>query len=155
MNRETELGVQAWMDGELPPAEAASVATLATSDPQAAALLAELKHTRAALAGNELERAVPASREFYWSRIQRELERLENQPAAPRRPVWLSWWMRFLAPAAIVAVLALVLFTPTFAPSSAHRTVHPAEIESPLDDVSVLTFRSEAERMTVVWVNFQ
>jgi len=38
-----------------------------------------------------------------------------------------------------------------------HRTEEPwvsgAEIESPLSDVSSFSFRSETERMTVVWIN--
>jgi hypothetical protein len=29
------------------------------------------------------------------------------------------------------------------------------EIETPLEEVSSFTFRSESERMTVVWVNFR
>ena len=38
---------------------------------EALALADELRMTRAVLAGNEPERAVPESREFYWSKVRR------------------------------------------------------------------------------------
>jgi anti-sigma-K factor RskA len=155
MNPETQLKLQAWLDGELPPAEAPAMARLAESDRDAAALVAELRRTTAALANNELARPLPESREFFWSKVERGILAGRGLPSGRSRPLWLSWWFRFLAPAGIVAALAIVLFTPIF---GVHRGAHLAaleEIESPLDDVSVFTFRSETERMTVVWVNFQ
>jgi len=153
MNPETQLKLQAWLDGELPPDEVPAVARLAETDRDAAALVAELRHTMAALANNELERPLPESREFFWSKVERGILAGERLATGRSRPLGLSSWLRFLAPAGIVAALAIVLFTPIF---GVHRGANLAaleEIESPLADVSLTTFRSESEQMTVVWVN--
>jgi anti-sigma factor RsiW len=94
MNAETQLKVQALVDGELPPNEAAQVEALLVGDAGARQLAASLKATRDALRDNEPQLAVPESREFYWSKIAREIERLETQPAQPVPTPWLRWVRR-------------------------------------------------------------
>ena len=54
-------------------------------DREAAALLEELRNTRAALAGFEAEVRLPESREFFWSKIEREIQRLEAPAPRPAR----------------------------------------------------------------------
>ena len=73
MNLEFELKLQALLDGELPEREAAEVEARVKADPQAQALLDELRMTTTALRGNELERALPETREFFWSKIERTI----------------------------------------------------------------------------------
>lgn len=155
MNHELELKAQAWLDGELSADETREVAAWVDREPGVRALVLELKATKAALADNELARSLPESREFFWSRIAREIARLEATPARDGRPLWLRWWFRFLAPAAIVAALAALLVTPLLGPKPGPSRSSLAEVESPLDNVSSFTFRSEAEGMTVVWINTQ
>ena len=69
------MRLQAYLDGELPDSEAREAASLLAQDAEARALLAELKNTSAAMAGFELDIKLPESREFYWSKIEREIER--------------------------------------------------------------------------------
>src|SRR2546425_134197 len=91
MKFENELKLQAYLDGELSARETKAVAELVTQDTTARELLAELRFTKNALAGNEPEVKLPESREFYWCKIQREIQRLEAPPAT--RPVpWFAWW---------------------------------------------------------------
>jgi anti-sigma factor RsiW len=153
MNWETGLKLQAWVDGEIVGAEAERLAASVERDPELQTFAARLKHTSNLLRGNELDRAIPESREFYWSKIERGIRQAGAAPGrAHGRPLWVRWWARYLAPAAIVGTLAVLLVTPAIRPNSP-RWISHAEIESPLDDLSSITFRSEEGRMTVIWVS--
>ena len=84
---EEQLKLQAFLDGELPEKEARAMAEKLAREPDSAALLAELRQTRDALAGFEAEIRLPESREFFWSKIEREIQRSEKPtPAPPARP---------------------------------------------------------------------
>jgi len=108
MNREDQLKLSALVDGELPPDEARALAALAERDPAAAALLAELRTTRQTLKSGEAPATVTESREFYWSKIARDIERQERR--SPTRPSsGLLPWLRLLVlPATVVVVLVIV-----------------------------------------------
>src|SRR5690349_21859011 len=97
MNQEMELKLQAWLDGELSPAEAGKMAALVETDGDARALYTELQQTSLALKGNEPEMRLPETREFYWSKIEREIARLETAPASSTLPWWLAFVRRHLA----------------------------------------------------------
>ena len=100
INHETELKLQAYLDGELSPGEAKAVEDLTNRDADAWALFEELKLTKSLLAENELEVRLPESRGFYWSKIQRQIEREEKEQASEQTEAAASsWWLRFLAPA--------------------------------------------------------
>src|SRR5260370_38312502 len=105
MDNESQLKLQAFLDGELPKAEAAEVANWLARDQEAALLLAELRHTRQALAGFGSTIRLPESREFFWSKIEREIRRQE-QPAPLAKPAPKgSFWLRFLWPSARRAIV--------------------------------------------------
>src|SRR4051812_3107727 len=78
MNEEQQLKLQAFLDGELPERDAREITAWLQRDAAAAALFAELKATRQALAAAETPVALPESREFYWSKIARDLQALER-----------------------------------------------------------------------------
>jgi anti-sigma factor RsiW len=157
INHETELKLQAYLDGELSPGAAKAMADLVASDPGAQALYQELRIARSLLSGNELERKLPESREFYWSKIQRQIDRVEStqaegvtEPATPR------WWTRFLAPAGVLAALAVFVAVALRSPEGGGTFLgldDSHEIETPLEETSSFSFRSEAAAMTVVWVD--
>jgi len=154
MNHEAALKLQSWLDGELPSAAASEVAGWVRQDPVAGALATELGHARTALRAGEPEYPVPVSREFYWSGIERELGRL-GSPASPRPPAsTFAWRLKLLAPLGILAALALVFALPMLRDKLGSPNLWASEeIESPLDDIGSVTFRSESEGITVVWVN--
>ncbi|NLH72014.1 MAG: hypothetical protein GX456_03055 [Verrucomicrobia bacterium] len=153
MKQEDVIKIQAWLDGELAGSEAESVERLIAQDADARALVAELRWTKSALVRGELERPVPESREFYWSKIERAIRATETARQAVLDRPWVGLVLRWFAPAGIVAALALFLVLPILRQSRQQPWVAGAEIESPLSDVGSITFRSEAEGMTVVWVN--
>ncbi len=147
------LKTQAWLDGELPPAEAAAIARLVNNDAAARDLSTELRQTTAALAVGEPVRPVPESREFYWSKIERAIRAAEDSRPSASRPAWWRSLARWLVPAGFTAALAVWVASPYLHQRQQGSWVSGAEIESPLNDVGSFTFRSEAERMTVVWIS--
>ena len=150
MNQELALKYQAFVDGELSESEARRVAQVLEGDADARALVAELRNSKAMLSGNEPEVTLPESREFYWGKIQRQIECLEREPVAagPRWLAVLAGWRRFVAPLAGVAVI-------TFLGMVAVRFYNPepvdylAEIENLSEESTAYSFR--AGNMFVVW----
>jgi anti-sigma factor RsiW len=160
MNRDTQLKVQAYLDNELSAGDARSVSKLISSDSEFRDLYAELKHTKDALVHNEPAISVPDSREFYWSQIQRRIASAERQPVVSHtRP----WWLRMLAPVAgTVALFAILLSVinpnrqdPVVTASVTQAAVAPLHKVEEAADVSLFTFRSESEGVTLVWVSSQ
>ena len=159
MNSEMQLKVQAYLDNELTPGEARQVATLLTNDSFARDLYNELKQTKEIVVQNEPVPRLDESREFYWSRIKGQIEKTERPAPRAAQP----WWLRLMAPiAGAIALFAILLSvsgpgtTPrnTVATSKVTPSVlpmHEGEIVSP--EMSAITFRSEAEGVTVVWVS--
>ena len=157
INHETELKVQAFLDGELSAAEAAQIGELITRDPEAGSLIADLKATSALLNGNEPELPVPESRKFYWSRIHRQIELHEQRAAAVDSGEAIPpGWVRFLAPAGALIALAVFVAVSLRSPEGGSPILardDGHEIETPLEETSSFSFRSEAAAMTVVWVD--
>jgi anti-sigma factor RsiW len=147
MKTEQMLRLQAYLDNEVSSAEGREIASWIARDAEAKALYEELAATKTLLApDNELAATVPDGRDFYWSKIAREIERVEREPAREYTP--RPWWMRILAPVAGAAALALVVFTSV----STNTTGHIAQKEVSATDSS-LTFYSPEQKMTVVWIS--
>ncbi len=81
---------------------------LAGADPEAARLAAELQSIKTAFAGDGQTVAVPETREFYWSKIERQIQR-EGAVRRAAGPWWPERLRRWLAPLAGAAALAAVL----------------------------------------------
>lgn len=143
-----ELKLQAYLDGELSPRESADVAKLLETNSEAKALFEELKWTTSAMEAGEVEVKLPESREFYWSKIAREIE-LADQVAERRPASKFSWWARILAPVgAAVAVIAGFVILGSHPATQGMFT----EVQSSLDEMGTMTFRDQAEGVTMVWV---
>jgi anti-sigma factor RsiW len=148
MKLEQELKLQAWLDGEASPDEAREVEQLLANDAHFAALAGELRMSKGILAGSEPEAVkLPESREFYFSKISREIERLERQPAPAARSVWASAWMRILAPVTGVAALTLILSLPDRSNTGVDET------ENTIKESTVIQFHSTTEKMDVIWIH--
>lgn len=151
MNHDSELKLQAYLDGELPAGERPAVADWLAVDAEARSLQTELTLAHETLAAGELPRALPESREFYWSKVQREIRRQETagHRAAERRP--LPWWKRLLVPAAGLAALTLVL---SVAVGRWPWGRQPHLVETTLADSGALTYRDLKEGITLVWLSY-
>jgi anti-sigma factor RsiW len=151
MKVEDGIKLQAHLDGELTGREAQEVSALIENDAEARALFAELQQTRSLLSANEPEFRLPESREFFWSKIEREISREEMAPAAPSTPAWLLFFRRHLTAiggTAVAAALVMFLAVQTNLTGELFE-----EIDNPLDDTSSFSFRSESQQMTLVWIS--
>ncbi len=147
MKHELELKVQAWLDGELSDREAARIAAWVARDAEAGVLAAELGTVRTAMVENEPMALLHESREFHWSKIERQIQR--EALAAERSPaLWLARWRRMLIPLAGVTALACVL---TLAVNQMHRPTFD-EIFATTEGMEAVTFHDQSAEMTVVWL---
>jgi anti-sigma factor RsiW len=151
MNQEVGTKLQAYLDGELTGRDAQEVAALIEGNAEASALFGELQQTSTMLKGNEPEIRPPESREFYWSKIEGQIERLDAAPASGA-PAWVLFFKRHLGALSGVAVAAALVFF-----IAAQMNIVPPslleEIDNPLDDVGTFSFRSESQQMTLVWIS--
>lgn len=157
MNLEQQLKLQAFLDGELPEAEAREILAWTQRDGAAAALLAELGHAREALARGRLSASVPETREFYWSKIEREVQRQRPAPARRFSTAALFRWLAF--PAAGAAALLMVAWhfrSP--APKTVADTNADADepvVETTLANSDATTYRNASDGTTLVWFSYE
>ena len=153
-DNESQLKIQALVDGELSVTEAQEVQQWLERDAAAQSLAAELRASREYLRGNEAQRSVPEARDFYWSKIAREIERAERETTIAKPVGGLSMWLHWLVPTGGVAALALLFLVNQNSVSQSRSLLSLGhEIETTTDETSSITFRSESAGMTVVWVD--
>ncbi len=153
MNEELQLKLQAYADGELSPGEAREMADLVARDADARALLTELNNTRGALAVYEPEIRLPESREFYWSKIEREIGRLEATGTSRPAASGFMAWRRFLIPAGAVTALVLAAFA-LFPQLHGSRVTASESSEFTLADSDAFTYNDYANGTTLVWLSY-
>ncbi len=146
MKTKDYLKLQALVDGELSSGEAAAVKDWLSKDAEARAVYNELQLTRNALVANEPEVMLPESKDFHWSKIAREIERIESRPAWVRQLATPAWWIRYFSPAAATAIVAATLVLPALQSGDADVQTSAAPEASPV------VFRSQTEGMTVIWL---
>jgi hypothetical protein len=116
-------------------------------------LAAELRQTGGLLAGFEEGIKLPESREFFWSKIERGIQRSEKPAPAAARIQWAALLRRFFVPASAVAVLAIAGFVAT-QQSSAPGWRGGAQIESAMADSGTFTYRDDTSGTTLVWLSY-
>jgi len=151
MDHDAQLKLQAHLDGELPEAEAREVVKLLAQNQDAVLLHAELKNTRQALAGAEKPMQLPETREFFWSKIEREIARLERVEPAGTKESFLATWRRLLVPLSAAAALAIIILAMLggFGGSSMAESEVTSE-----DDSGGFVYRDDAGGTTLVWLSY-
>ena len=151
MTEEQQLKLQSFLDGELPEAETREVASWLARDAEATALLGELKNTRHALNNFERPIIVPETREFYWSKISKEIRRTEPQQEPRAQHSLFSFWRRMFAIAGGVAAMVIAVLVIT---SPGNRTPQAAETATAMNDGGAMTFRNYESGATLVWLSY-
>ena len=122
MKQEDRLKIQAWVDGELAPREAAQVKELTQKDPEARALTEELELLAESLQTFEKKAVLDEPREFYWSQIELQIEADEPMPTPDHdQPVVSgSSILRWLIPVgSLAAITALMVHFNNLQPNPA------------------------------------
>ena len=110
MKHEDKLRIQAWMDGELAPKEAARIATLIEQNPEALALSEELRVVENALHLGEKSAILDDSRDIYWSQIERQIDAEEPLPEPYAAPVLASGnLLRWMVPVGSLGAIVLLM----------------------------------------------
>jgi anti-sigma factor RsiW len=156
MDYDTQLKVQTYLDGELSPDESRDIANLLARDRDAVALLGELRNTRQALVGTEIGVTLPESREFFWSKVQREIEFQEKRdaqsqtqpPPAFSLATLLHSWRKLIVPSAALSALALAAIM-TLSSGS-----HVSLVETAVADPGAFTYHDFSTDTTLVWFSY-
>ena len=150
MKTEMLLKIQSWVDGCLSARESAEMERFMAANPDAQALAGELRMTKLAFVGNESAMTLPESREFFWSKVQREIARQEaaGVPVESAGFFVAGWWRKLLVPVTSVAGLALVAVLVTVATRTEDGS---DQIESQLEGVSTVTYGVPG--MKVIWID--
>lgn len=153
MNHEQQIQLQAYLDGELSDRDARKVTDLLANSEEARALFSELQFTRTALVENEPEVKLPESREFFWSKIEREIRQLEAAPKKSAATLTaFAWLQRYLMPVSVAAVAAVIGIFAMSKSQPIQTASAIGEMEALSGEMDSISFRSEAERMTVIYL---
>ena len=153
MKQDLQLKLQAYLDAELPSGEAKDVAELVARDADTRALLSELTNTRNALASFESEIKLPETREFYWSKIARDIQRQErNMPERSSGSIFTL--LRRLAVPSVVMVALLMGMLVIKQQLGLDRRFGVAETDTAQVDAGTFTFRDFASGTTLVWLSY-
>lgn len=156
MNAELMLKLQSWVDGELSETEARQVAELVRTDKEAAALATELRMTDGFLAGDEPEVKLAESREFYWSKIERAIERAEAGTPERESLPWFAALRRYLAPmtgfalVAFITVASIGVFNRD--QSGMSGDLQLIEEQNLSQHVDTVSYKAKSENMFVVYI---
>ena len=151
---ETELKVQALVDGELTGREAEDLRARIETDDGLRKLHARLTAVRGLMAGAELPRTLPESGDFHWSQISKAIEREERQTKRLARPASSAKrLLRWMVPMAGAACLLLTLQQIT-QPDLSISLGSDHELELSIDDLDVMTFNTGDDNMSVVWLDY-
>jgi len=153
---ETELKVQALVDGELTGREAEDLRARIETDDGLRKLHARLTAVRGLMAGAELPRTLPESGDFHWSQISKAIEREERQTKRLARPASSAKrLLRWVLPLAGIACLVLVLsLQQTTMPDLDILLGSDHELELSIEDIDVMTFNTGDDTMSVVWLDY-
>ena len=159
MNKnETELNVQALVDGELTGREAEELRRRLESDAELKALHTRLTAMRGLMVNSELPRTLPESGDFHWNKIAQSIEREDREAKRLARPApGVNRLLRWVTPLAGVGCILLLLT------SLSRHNGPPAldillgsdhELELSVDEIDVMTFNTGDDGMSIVWLDY-
>ena len=154
---ETELRVQALVDGEITGREAEELRARIEGDDALRELHARLTAVRGLMAGAELQRTLPESGDFHWSQISGAIEREDREVKRLARPVpGVNRLLRWVTPLAGVGCIFLLLTSPSRhdgPPDLGIQLGSDHELELSADEIDVMTFNTGDDDMSIVWLD--
>lgn len=153
MDQDLQFKLQAWMDGELPNREAREIQAYVADHPDAQDLVSELSSTQLAFKEFGKSITLPESRDFYWSKIQRQISR-EAIPQRAQAPSvnWLTALRRVVVPMGSVAALVIIGILATIQYSAIQHG--EPEFDSAVGDTGAFTYRDFSSGTTLVWLSY-
>ncbi|MBM3844992.1 MAG: hypothetical protein FJ405_01730 [Verrucomicrobia bacterium] len=153
MNQDLGIKLQAYLDGELSGQDRVQFEAELARNSELQALRRELEMVSGMLREADPVRTVPASGDFYFSQIRRRIEQAEGETREPRPSINLADWLRrALLPLGGVAVALLMFMTTVRTGITPGFTSAHEETEALLEETGAMTFRSDSQSVTVVWL---
>lgn len=149
MKDDLELKLQAYVDGELSGDDARDIEKRLAEDSESRLLVNNLQGLRGILKANQPEVPLPVAGTFFWSQIERQIA---ARPSHSIHHILNRLWLRWLFPAGLTALLAIGFLQ--FSNNNAGRMMAD-EIETSLEDATFISFRSQSDGFSVVWVDTQ
>ncbi|MBC8244798.1 MAG: hypothetical protein H8E20_10435 [Verrucomicrobia bacterium] len=155
---ETELRVQALVDGELTGTEAEALRTRIEGDDALRELHARLTAVRGLMHGAELPRPLPEPGDFHWSQISNAIQYEERQAKRLARPAsGMGSLLRWVTPLAGLGCILLLLTSPSRhngPPDLGILLGSDHELELSADEIDVMTFNTGDDNMSIVWLDY-
>lgn len=168
MTDQQAIQIQAYIDGELSPEDTLQLLAQFESDPEAHQFCEALKFEKSLLTEmGEKNHELPVAHSYFWKGIASSIQSEEALKVVPMTPAptkgvpqWLSW----LIPVGITACIAIVAVQSDFLGSvmdgirstgkkAARRAPSFHEIDSQQKNAGFISFRSESEGVSVVWIS--
>jgi hypothetical protein len=145
--------LQAYLDGELPSGETQAVVDLVAQNGDLRALLGELTHTHRALAGFEGEIKLPETREFYWSKIARDIQRQEKGVTERSSASFLTLLRRLAVPSGVLIALLVggLVIKRELGNDPRFEVI---ETDTAQADAGTFTYHDFASGTTLVWLSY-
>ena len=155
---ETELKVQALVDGELTGAQAEAMRARIEGNDALRELQARLTVARRLMNDAELQRKLPESGDFHWSQISQAIEREDRQARLlAKSSTGAGWPLRWLTALAGAACILLLLSSPSRhdgPPDLGILLSSDHELELSDDEIDVMTYNTGDDNMSIVWLDF-
>jgi len=153
---ETQLKIQALVDGELTGREAQEWRSRLETDAGLKELHARLTAMRGFMVNSELPRTLPESGDFHWSQISQAIGHGEREARRLAKPaLGANWLLRWVMPLAGVACLVLVLsLQQTTMPDLNILLSSDHELELTDDEIDVMTFNTGDDAISIVWLDY-
>ena len=169
MNEALAIRIQAHLDGELSLEASKHLLTELESNAEGKKLLEAFQAENSLLnAVAEKEHSLPVAHSYFWKGIAEEIASdTDNSIQTSTGPVVEPWkrWLSWLLPAAGAACVALVAIMQGLTPGSTGTTSGDGdrsklrrapsfhEIDSRQQNAGFISFRSESEGVSVVWIS--
>ena len=169
MNEALAIRIQAHLDGELSQDASKQLLTELESNAEAMELLKAFQAESSLLSSvTEKEHSLPVAHSYFWKGIADEIAPdAVSSIHASTGPVVEPWkrWLSWLLPAAGAACVALVAIMQGLTPGSIgsksgdgdrsklRRAPSFHEIDSRQQNAGFISFRSESEGVSVVWIS--
>lgn len=149
MNDREQLMILSYVDGELSGSQLRAAEQYIAASTEAKALVAELRMSAEVIRSNEPIAALPMSKEFYWSQIAAKIHgaKPEPMPSFWSRFAQPAFWLRYISPVAATAAVAIVAVV-----GFQRNATEGEEDIASAPETSSVVFRSDAEKMTVIWL---
>ena len=168
MNEKLVIQIQAYLDGELSAEARLQLLARLEKDSEARELCDSLKAEQSFLKdAGENGHELPVAHSYFWKAISDEIQphpSSRNQTRHKRTTVAFQRWLAWLVPGGVTACIALVVFQKgalddvldgikSTGKKAARIAPSFHEIDSQQQNAGFISFRSESEGVSVVWIS--